>query len=68
MEKDHIAVYRKAVKNKLFENFWFKQKCFSNLYWILAGSWWKDGNNKLKGMKFILKAIITFPFPINNKI
>lgn len=68
MEKDHIAVYKKAEKNKLFKSVYFKQKCFSNLYWILAGSWWKDGDNKLKSLKFIIKAIITFPFPINNNV
>lgn len=61
MEKDHIGVYKKAAKNKLFKGFWFKQKCFSNLYLILAGSWWKNGNNKKRGMLFILKAILTYP-------
>jgi len=64
MEKDHIAVYRKAEKNKLFKSFWFKQKCFSNLYWILAGSWWKDGHNKKRGLYFIFKALIANPFSI----
>ena len=64
MEKDHIGVYEKAAKNKLFKSFWFKQRCFSNLYWILAGSWWKDGNNKLKGLKFIFKALLNNPLSI----
>ena len=62
MEKDHIGVFKKAAKNKLFKSFWFKQKCFSNLYWILAGSWWKDGNNKTRGMYFILRALLANPF------
>jgi glycosyltransferase involved in cell wall biosynthesis len=64
MEKDHIDVYKKALKNKLFKNFWFKQKCFSNLYWILAGSWWKDGDNKVKGMYFVMKALMINPFSV----
>lgn len=64
MEKDHIRVYKKAAKNNLFKNLFFKQLCFSNLYWILAGSWWKNGNNKLRGLKFILMAIIANPFSI----
>ena len=71
MEKDHIGVFKKASKNKLFKNFWFKQRCFSNLYWILAGSWWKNGNNKLRGMYFIFKALLVNPFSfvkIFNKI
>lgn len=61
MEKDHIGVYQKAARNNLFKGFWHKQKCFSNLYFILAGSWWKDGKNKLKGMSFILRAIMSYP-------
>ena len=64
MEKDHIAVYKKASKHKLFKSFWFKQKCFSNLYWTIGGSWWKDANNKKRGLYFIFKAIIANPFSI----
>ena len=61
MEKDHIGVYKKAAKNGLFHSFGFQQKCFSNLYLILAGSWWKDGNNKLRGAYFIVKALLVYP-------
>lgn len=61
MEKDHIGVYKKAAKNGLFHSFGFQQKCFSNLYLILAGSWWKDGNNKLRGSYFIVKALLIYP-------
>lgn len=64
MEKDHILVFKKAADNKLFKSFWFKQKCFSNLYWILAGSWWKDGQNKSRGIYFIILAIINNPLSI----
>ena len=64
MEKDHIRVFKKAYKNKLFKTFIFKQQCFSNLYWILAGSWWKDGDNKIKGMYFVILAMFTNPFSI----
>ena len=66
MEVDHIQVFKNAQKNKLFKSFWFKQKCFSNLYWILAGSWWKNGNNKLRGLYFILLALITNPLSIGK--
>ena len=64
MEIDHIEVFKKAQKNMLFKSFWFKQKCFSNLYWILAGSWWKNGNNKLRGFYFIILALTTNPLSI----
>ncbi len=61
MEKDSLYVYKKAAKNKLFNSFLFKQKCFSNMYLILAGSWYVNGSNKLKGFYFILKSITTYP-------
>ena len=64
MEKDHINVFTKASQNGLFKSFWFKQKCFSNLYWILAGSWWKNGNNPTRGFYFIVKALLANPFSI----
>lgn len=61
MEKDHIAVYKKAEANNLFSSYFFKKKCFSNLYSILAGSWWKNGNNKIKGSQFIFLSVLNYP-------
>jgi hypothetical protein len=64
MQKDHIGVYKKAVDNGLFKSFWHKQKCFSNLYLIIAGSWWKDGDSKMRGMYFVFRALVLNPFTI----
>lgn len=61
MEKDHLAVYRKAQKNNLFKSFIFRKKCYSNLYLILAGSWWKNGNNKPKALYFMFRSVVSFP-------
>ncbi len=60
-QHDSILLFNKAKKNNLFHSFGFKQKCFSNLYFILAGNWWKVGKSRIKGMYFILLAIIYFP-------
>ncbi len=68
MEKDHIYVYKKAKKLNLYPSFWFKQKYFSKLYLTLAGSWWKNGNNKMRGMYFILKSFLCFPPTILKKV
>ena len=68
MEMDHLLVFKKAKNKKLFKSFYFKQKCFSNLYWILAGSWWKNGNNKPRGIYFMLLALIANPFSIFSKL
>jgi len=61
MEKDHKAVYQKAADNRLFLGFWFKRKCFSNLYLILAGSWWKNGHNKKRGFLLLIQACLLYP-------
>lgn len=61
LEKDSIYMFNKAAKNKIFSSFWFKQKCFAKLYIMLAGSWWKVGNNKGRGFYFILLSLITYP-------
>ena len=64
MEKDHIGVYKKASKEKLFKSWLFEKECFSNLYLILAGSWWKNGNNKKRGIYYMLLSIINYPLNI----
>ncbi len=61
MESDHIGVYRKASKIGLFETKKLERKAYANLYKILAGSWWKDGGNKSKGLKFVWKSIVKRP-------
>jgi glycosyltransferase involved in cell wall biosynthesis len=61
MEIDHIAVYQKTEKNGLFKTFIFKRKCFSNLYLTLSGSWFTNGNNKIRGLKFLIKSIFYYP-------
>ena len=66
MEKDHIGVYKKAAQQGLFKSFWFRRKCFSNLYLILAGSWWKDGNSKPRGLWFALLSCLIYPPQIKS--
>jgi glycosyltransferase involved in cell wall biosynthesis len=61
MEKDHRYVYNKAAKHKLFKSFLFRQRCFSNLYFILSANWWKNGNDKSKGMYFAMLAALNYP-------
>jgi glycosyltransferase involved in cell wall biosynthesis len=65
-EKDHSYVYIKAKKNKLFKNRAFEKECFGNLYLMIAGSWWVNGNNKARGLYFMLKAIMIHPKSITN--
>jgi len=61
LEKDSILLFNKMAKNNLFHSFWFKQRCVAKLYLMLAGSWWKDGNNKWRGFYFILSSLANYP-------
>lgn len=68
MERDHIGVFNKAAKNNLFASASFRRKCFANLYLILAGSLWKNGQNRTRGLCFLFRSFFTHPKPILNRI
>jgi len=61
MEKDNLYVYQKAERNNMFHSTWFKRRCFSNMYMILAGSWWINASNKKKGLEYIFKSVWMYP-------
>lgn len=68
MERDHIAVYKKAAKLKLFKSFCFKKRCFAQLYLILAGSWWHNGGSRKRGILFLFKSLFTHPLPLLRRL
>jgi hypothetical protein len=68
MEKDHIGVFNKAKSNGLFKSRPFQRQCFSNLYLIIAGSWWVNGENKLRALWFIIRGIAICPSNISKLI
>lgn len=61
MEKDALRAYHLAEKNNLFKSKSFRNLCFSNMYMIVGASWWGDGQNKQKGLKYLLKAVAVYP-------
>lgn len=61
LENDYKIMILLLKNITVFKSFRFKQKCFSNMYLILAGSWWKDGKNKTKGMIYLIKSFFTYP-------
>lgn len=67
LETGNLLVLDKATKTNLFQSFWFRQKCYSNTYLILAGSWWVNGGNKFRGIYLMTKALTFYP-PIFIKI
>lgn len=64
MEADELLLYKKSVINGYFKNKMFQRFCYSKMYWILGGSWWKDGKNKKRGLFFLSKALFSNPFII----
>ena len=61
MEKDIIGVFKKANEKGMFKSLSFKFLCFSNIYLMIAGSWWVNGKNKLRASYFLFKSILIYP-------
>lgn len=68
VSNDHYRVYKKAEKNGLFKSFLFKMKCFSNMYFIIAGGWWVNADNKFKAIQYVTKAVVLYPPKISMLI
>ncbi len=61
MEHDCLLSYKRATENNLFKSAAFRRKCYSNMFIILSGSWYHDGKNKRKAVKYALKAVWVYP-------
>ena len=61
MERDALLAYQRAEEHQLFKSKKFRNLCFSNMYMIMGASWWGDGQSKINGLKYLLKAIWTYP-------
>lgn len=68
LEKDSLYLYEKIRKNAFFSSYLFQRKCFSRLYYMLAGSWWRTGKNSSRALFFGFRAIVQDPFIIINFI
>lgn len=66
MESDFLYMFDKVKANNTFKSWSFKRNCFSNLYLILAANWWNNGKHKINGLKYLIKALITFPTNITK--
>jgi len=68
MEKDHLHVYKKAIKQGLFRSLIFRQRCLANLYFILSANWWQSGKNKPRGIYFAIRALLNYPPVISRYV
>jgi glycosyltransferase involved in cell wall biosynthesis len=60
-EHDNLLFYRKYCKKEFFNSFWFRQRCFSNIYFILAGSWFRQGAKPMRACYFALRSVLCYP-------
>lgn len=67
LEKDTLLAFKKVDQNKLFRSPSFRRQCYSNMYFMLAGSFWMQGNNKIKSLKYLIKSTAYHP-PVLYKI
>jgi len=68
LESDSVYMFDKFYKSAVNYSANFKRKSYSNLYLMLAGSWWKNGNNKFRGVYYIIKAFFAYPPIIFKRI
>lgn len=61
LEKDSLMNYKLAAERGMFANASLRRRAFAKMYRILAGSWWKNGKNKRRGLYFAIKATLTWP-------
>jgi glycosyltransferase involved in cell wall biosynthesis len=61
MESDTLKTYAAASARNYFKSIIFKNKCYSKMYLVLAGSWWKNGKNRSRGLYFLMKAFLSSP-------
>ena len=68
MERDTVKCYQLATKYGYFQSAFFKNKCRSRMALILAFSFWKNGNNRTKAIKWMLKSFAFSPVNFTGQI
>lgn len=68
MEKDSLMTYKIYRENNFFKSASFRKKCFANMYLILSGSWFKDGSDFGRGLKYLLLAFFSAPVFTTGKL
>jgi glycosyltransferase involved in cell wall biosynthesis len=64
LEKDSLKAFELYSNEKLFKSYVFKLRCYSNMYFMLAGSWWVHGKNFRKLIQYISLSILYNPFKL----
>lgn len=61
LERDVLRTFEKADRLGLFRDATFRRECYGNMYFVLAGSWWREGRDKVKGSAYLIKSLRTHP-------
>ncbi|MCB0758188.1 MAG: glycosyltransferase [Flavobacteriales bacterium] len=71
-ERDHSRLFAKARERGLLDNWFFRQRCLSNLDWAIGGSWWKLAHRYTRALPFLTRAVFRCPLvlvrPIKKRI
>ena len=70
LEKDSLKAYSLASTNNLFKSQRFKDRCYSNMYMILAANFLKSGKfmGWFKGIKYLALSFYSHPSNVNKAI
>lgn len=61
LEKDALNAYLLYLKNNYFNSKKNRLNCYSKMYLILAGSFWKDAKNYGRGLDYLFKSFFISP-------
>jgi glycosyltransferase involved in cell wall biosynthesis len=67
-ERDHLRLFWKAQREGLLRETMFRRRCLANLYWAIGGSWWKFTDDRLRAVRFFLKALASHPAVIARPV
>ncbi len=67
-ERDHLRLFWKAERTGLLQDPLFRRRCLANLYWAIGGSWWKFTDERVRAVRFFLKALASHPAVIARPV
>ncbi len=67
-ERDHLRLFWKAEREGLLKEALFRRRCKANLYWAIGGSWWKFTSDRMRAVRFFLKALVSHPAVIARPV
>ncbi len=61
LEHDELYIAKKIIAEKILPPGKFRRKVIANMYFIISGSWYRDGGRTMRAIKFALKAMLIYP-------